>query len=120
MGSLDQFVSVQSELLELERKAELEQSEQLLQDISDKDLEKRGIGINKLSLSGTALGLFGKSVVKLCKWKNGVGAWPLPANNLSGGDIVGMSPSGSSEQIASGIITKIGSCLLYTSDAADE
>ena len=110
MISLDKFVALQSELLGLEREAELEQAEQLVANINDKDLEKRGIGLTKLSIGGKTVGLFGKTVLHLVKWRGGV---ELPANNLSTGDIVGLSPSSGAaasteQQIASGIITKIG------------
>lgn len=109
--SLESFVTTQFELLELEREAELLESESQSSSLSDKELERRGIGLSKLILSGTSVGLYGKSLVHL-EGKE------FPAHRLGPGDIVGLSsskaaPESAREKIASsGVVTKMGTASL--------
>lgn len=72
-------------LLQVERSAEVEESLNNRSNVSGIELEKQGILISKLIVSGVKTGLFGRVLVKVKKEFT-----VLPPHKLTAGDIVGL------------------------------
>ena len=84
--NMEEFVRKQKELLALEREAELEQTAQLLEGLPLRDLCQRGVGLQKLWISGSKTGLYGRTIITLCQRNSA----EFPAHNITSGDIVGV------------------------------
>jgi len=87
---MDEFVRRQRELLELEKEAELEESALLLENTSVRELCHQGLALQRLWISGSRTGLYGRTIVTFSTRNSLV----LPANSLSSGDIVGVIKQG--------------------------
>ncbi len=81
-NSLEDFVSQQLDLLNLERDAEIAESRRLQENVPAKQLQEKGICMLNLVVNGLRSGLYGRTIVTFgCKM---VGK-ELPASNLSSG-----------------------------------
>ena len=89
--SLDSFVSSQSQLLELERDAEVTQSQDQFatSDRSDRShlnrLVLKGSAVKDVVVDSTRTALFGRTQVT---FRNKIHSNPLPANSFSNGKLV--------------------------------
>ena len=118
-ASVEDFVSQQLNLLNLERDAEISESRKLQENTSAKQLQEKGVCLMNLSLQCIRSGLYGRSVASFASKIVGK---ELPSTNLSSGildifkilaivgDIVGIFPNGGTtqlekDQICSGIIS---------------
>ena len=103
--------------MELERAAEVEQSEAVLKGMRPETAQRRGralLGLKCVDLRG---GLLGKTVVTLeLASRKTSQTPPLPPHKLSPHDVVCVRP-GKGDTCGEPLCT---GCLLYTSDAADE
>ena len=86
---MEDFISKTENLLTLERKAEVEQCEELLsaQIIQDsKRLETKGLCITKLSVSHQRIGLYGRSIVTFTRGNKKSSAKDLPSSHFTTGN----------------------------------
>ncbi|XP_071796119.1 DNA-binding protein SMUBP-2-like [Asterias amurensis] len=104
------FVQKHTELLSLEREAEIAETSALIENTPLKELQRRGVCLLKLHLVNQSTGLYGRTLVKFAPNK-GHGDGNLPAHNLNPGDIVGVGQShgggASSTDDPSGIVSKV-------------
>ncbi|XP_038663403.1 DNA-binding protein SMUBP-2 [Scyliorhinus canicula] len=103
------FVSQNLELLQEERAAEIEETRAWQENISVKELQRRGVCLLKLQVVSQKTGLYGRFLVNFEPRRHETNA-ALPSNNFSSGDIVGLYDSQGSaplDQLASGIVTRI-------------
>uniref|UniRef100_A0A671G6J5 Immunoglobulin mu DNA binding protein 2 n=1 Tax=Rhinolophus ferrumequinum TaxID=59479 RepID=A0A671G6J5_RHIFE len=103
-AAVENFVTKQLDLLELERDAEVEERRSWQENISLKELQSRGVCLLKLQVSSQQTGLYGRLLVTF-EPRRGVSAGVLPSNSFTSGDIVGLYDEGS--QLATGILTRI-------------
>ena len=82
-NSLEDFVSQQLDLLNLERDAEIAESRRLQENIPAKQLQEKGIGLLNLNVHGLRSGLYGRTIVTFCCK---IAGKELPSSNLSSGD----------------------------------
>jgi len=83
-------VGQQKELLGLEREAELQQTAELLQGLPVRALCLRGLALQKLWVSGSKTGLYGRTIVSLVQRNSA----EFPAHSITSGDIVGVIKQG--------------------------
>ncbi|XP_067137867.1 DNA-binding protein SMUBP-2-like [Centruroides vittatus] len=105
--AVDKFVSKHLELLNIERDAEVEQSQCMQTSISLANLQRKGICISKLRLGSCHTGLFGRSI---CVFEPFTPGKTFEAHGFTAGDIVGIITSGSDdnrETIASGVVSRV-------------
>ena len=79
--SLEAFVSLQKELLEIEHKAELDQASEMAS-ASVNSMEKKGMAVAKLFPVAMRTGMYGRTVITLQKNMK----QELPANSLTTGE----------------------------------
>jgi len=82
--SAQDFVVHQLELLKLERKTEIAESQKLLKTVSSKKLEEKGVCLMNLVINHIRSGLYGRTVVSFVSKVVGK---ELPATSLSSGTI---------------------------------
>lgn len=83
-NSIEDFVSQQLELINLEKDAEVAESRRLQENVPPKQLQEKGVCILSLVIQGLRSGLYGRTIVTFgCKL---VGK-ELPSSNLSSGRI---------------------------------
>uniref|UniRef100_T1J301 PH and SEC7 domain-containing protein 4 n=1 Tax=Strigamia maritima TaxID=126957 RepID=T1J301_STRMM len=106
--NMEEFVAKHLELLNLEREEEITENSKQYQDVSIKQLERRGICILKLRISSRFTGFYGRSIFSFEPF------WPgksLPAHKITNGDIVGVNyyqkgNTDLSKPLASGVVIK--------------
>ncbi|XP_064423383.1 DNA-binding protein SMUBP-2 [Latimeria chalumnae] len=107
---VENFVSQNLELLKEEREAEIEETRAWQENISLKELQRRGVCLLKLHVASQRTGLFGRLLVIFQPRKYEPDA-TLPSNSFGPGDIVGLCDSQgsgqSSDQLATGIVTRV-------------
>ncbi|XP_067663777.1 DNA-binding protein SMUBP-2-like [Haliotis asinina] len=106
--TLELFVRKTLELLNKEREAEVEETRVLTEKLPPKELQRRGVCLLKLRLTGRNSGLYGRTLVTFEPFWAGK---DFPSHNLTPGDIVGLSLSQGetqNESLASGIVSKVG------------
>jgi ATP-dependent RNA/DNA helicase IGHMBP2 len=81
---IDAFVAKHRELLELERQEEVEESRRLHAELSDSELERRGVALLRLKVAEEGIGLGGRTLLVLAPSRGG----ELPAHRIATGDIV--------------------------------
>lgn len=79
----EDFVVQQLELLQLERNAEITESQKLLDSVSSKKLEEKGVCMMNLVINHIRSGLYGRTVVAFV---SKVAGKILPATSLSNGN----------------------------------
>ena len=84
---MEDFVAKTEKLLSLERKAEVEQCEELLSTQDSKRLESKGLCITKLSVSNQRTGLYGRSIITFTRGNKGRVTKDLPCNRFTAGMI---------------------------------
>ncbi|XP_075401359.1 DNA-binding protein SMUBP-2 [Tenrec ecaudatus] len=105
--TVDSFVTKQLDLLELERDAEVEERRAWQENISPKELQRRGVCLLKLSVSSQRTGLYGRLLATFEPRKYGPEAF-LPSNNFTSGDIVGLYDAAhEGTQLATGVLTRV-------------
>jgi ATP-dependent RNA/DNA helicase IGHMBP2 len=106
------FVARTTELLQLERTAEIAEAQAFQANVSLTVLEARGVALHRLRLVSLATAMYGRSLVVLATKRHGlVTDCPLPATKLSPGSIVDLRRSkpggGAAETLASGVVTRL-------------
>ncbi|XP_072015866.1 DNA-binding protein SMUBP-2-like [Amphiura filiformis] len=111
--AVQEFVTKQNELLALEREAEIEESSTLLENVSSKELQRRGVCLLKLHISNQSTGLYGRTLLTF-ELPKGHGDGKLPTHTFSSGDIIGVGPvhGSPSSQVASGIVSRVGTSFI--------
>ncbi|RXN00564.1 DNA-binding protein SMUBP-2 [Acipenser ruthenus] len=118
--SVESFVSKALELLEEEREAEIEETRLWQENISLKELQRKGVCLLKLHIGSQKTGLYGRLLVTFEPRKYDSSA-VLCSNSFGPGDIVGLYDSvgiGPSSQLATGVVTRVTQS--YLSVAFDE
>lgn len=82
---MEDFVAKTEKLLSLERKAEVEQCEELLSTQDSRRLESRGLCITKLSVSHQRTGLYGRNIITFTKGNKKRPTYDLPCNRFTAG-----------------------------------
>jgi hypothetical protein len=85
--SLEHFIQVNEELLQLERADEAKEQANIFSKLSLESLEKRGVCLRRLDVLASSTGLYGRTMVTF-KLTNGL---PLPATRIGPGDTVSVS-----------------------------
>lgn len=89
LRDLETFVTLHIELLELERRAEIDEVERALATLPDAELERRGWTLRRLAVADVATGVGGRVLLVL---ENSRGE-PLPAHRFGPGDTVALRPN---------------------------
>ncbi|MGA0870732.1 MAG: AAA domain-containing protein, partial [Planctomycetota bacterium] len=100
---LDTFIRRQLDLLELEREAEIEEVERLRSELSDAELERRGLTLRRLTLRDTDVGLGGRSLLVLEPSRGG----ELPAHRFASGDLVALREGRDDEAARIGVVDSV-------------
>jgi DNA polymerase alpha-associated DNA helicase A len=97
--SIAAFAATELELLDLELKAELEETNLLVSQTAPTTLQRAGLAILNLMISSQRTGLGGKTVLEL-ELDSAVGGGDIPEHGIRVGDIVGIAdqPSGSAKK----------------------
>ncbi|XP_059565803.1 DNA-binding protein SMUBP-2 isoform X1 [Myotis daubentonii] len=103
-AAVETFVAKQLDLLELERDAEVEERRSWQENVSLKELQRRGVCLLRLQASSQRTGLYGQLLVTF-EPPRCASAGVLPSNSFSSGDIVGLNDEGG--QLATGVLTRI-------------
>ncbi|XP_075044094.1 DNA-binding protein SMUBP-2 [Mixophyes fleayi] len=103
---MELFVKTQLELLIEERDAEIEETRAWQENVSLKELQRKGVCLLKLRVSSQRTGLYGRFLVTFTPKYDADAV--LPSNNFRSGDIVGLYESDSgSEPLSTGIVSGI-------------
>ncbi|XP_075693819.1 DNA-binding protein SMUBP-2 [Rhinoderma darwinii] len=104
---MEEFVKIQLELLQEEREAEIEETRAWQENVSLKELQRKGVCLLKLQVSNQRTGLYGRLLVTFTPRKYDTEA-VLPTNRFGSGDIVGLYDSNApKESLATGIVSGI-------------
>ncbi|XP_056382691.1 DNA-binding protein SMUBP-2 [Hyla sarda] len=104
---MEEFVKTQLHLLQEEREAEIEETRAWRENVSLKELQRRGVCLLKLQVANQRTGLYGRLLVTFTPRKYDADA-VLPTNSFGSGDIVGVYDSNApKEPIATGIVSGI-------------
>ncbi|XP_053576418.1 DNA-binding protein SMUBP-2 [Bombina bombina] len=104
---MEKFVSDQLQLLSAEREAEIEETRAYQENVSLKELQRKGVCLLKLQVANQRTGLYGRLIVTFTPRKYDSDT-VLPSNNFGSGDIVGLYESTSpSEPLGTGIVAGI-------------
>ncbi|MGH0140018.1 UNVERIFIED_CONTAM: hypothetical protein FKN15_036684 [Acipenser sinensis] len=107
--AVESFVSKTLELLEEEREAEIEETRLWQENISLKELQRKGVCLLKLHIGSQKTGLYGRLLVTFEPRKYDSSA-VLCSNSFGPGDIVGLYDSegiGPFSQLATGVVTRV-------------
>ena len=97
LPELDIFVALHLELLEVERRAEIDEVQRTLATLPDVELERRGLTLRRLAVADLETGVGGRVHAVLESSRNE----PLPAHRLGPGDTVALRPN--SDKNAAGV-----------------
>lgn len=86
-ANLPKFVAKTISLLNLERKAEIEETRSLQENISPKELQKRGVCLLKLRIRGRKTGLYGRCLLTFELNKPGSDG-KLPSHSFTPGSLL--------------------------------
>lgn len=104
---MEEFIKTHLELLKEEREAEIEEARTWQENISLKELQRKGVCLLKLQVANQKTGLYGRLLVTFTPRKYDAEA-VLPSNCFGSGDIVGVYESSSpSEPLATGIVSGV-------------
>ncbi|XP_044125876.1 DNA-binding protein SMUBP-2 [Bufo gargarizans] len=104
---MEEFVKTQLELLQEEREAEIEEARAWQENVSLKELQRKGVCLLKLQVANQRTGLYGRLLVTFTPRKYDTEA-VLPTNRFGSGDIVGLYDSSApKEAISTGIVSGI-------------
>lgn len=113
--SLEEFIYIQEELLQLEQNAEVQERHMLYENCSVKELEKRGVCVRYLTVAHQKTGMYGRFLVKFIlptlkciTAKEDVSAADrITTHKLTPGDIIGLYPNKSEgiEPLSTGVVT---------------
>ncbi|XP_018422671.1 PREDICTED: DNA-binding protein SMUBP-2, partial [Nanorana parkeri] len=104
---MEEFVKTQLELLKEEREAEIEEARTWRENVSLKELQRKGVCLLKLQVANQKTGLYGRLLVTFTPRKYDAEA-VLPSNSFGSGDIVGVYESISpNEPLATGIVSGV-------------
>ncbi|XP_052076083.1 DNA-binding protein SMUBP-2-like isoform X25 [Mytilus californianus] len=104
---MEKFIETHLKLLDLERETEIEETRILTEKLPPKELQRRGVCLLKLKISGRKTGLYGRTILS---FEASGGIKEFPSHNITSGDIVGLCQSSSDQQTdsaGSGIITRV-------------
>lgn len=111
--AVEEYVQKTLDLLDKERAAEIEETQTLLERLSAKELERRGVCLRKLQLRSHRSGLYGRMVAVFepePKHKGKNSKEELPSCNITPGDIVGVGLTSSDptdKPLTSGIVLQM-------------
>ncbi|KAG5839939.1 hypothetical protein ANANG_G00210620 [Anguilla anguilla] len=106
---VESFVSRTLELLREEREAEIEETRSWQENVSLKDLQRKGVCLLKLQLESQRTSLYGRLLGLFVPRKH-LATKILPSNSFGPGDIVGLydvEGCASSSQLGSGVVTQV-------------
>ncbi|KAK3727630.1 hypothetical protein QZH41_017651, partial [Actinostola sp. cb2023] len=109
MADVSSFVDKTIYLLNIERKAEVDEARATQENCSLNELQKKGVCLLKLRVRSRCTGLYGRDLLTF-ESARVVDGGTLPAHRITPGDIVGVSPCGSansSNEICSGIVSRV-------------
>ena len=105
--AIEDFVQTQLDLLELERQAEVEETQRLRASLSAGELERRGVALLRLVVVDCGYGLGGRRLLTL----GPSSARDLPANRFSPGDIVtfraSKRPERAADKLPTGVVHRL-------------
>ncbi|MEM7260379.1 MAG: IGHMBP2 family helicase [Planctomycetota bacterium] len=105
LPELEPFVDTMRRLIELERRAEIEESTRLLETLSAEELQRRGRCLLHLEMGGLDFGFGGRAQVELRSTKPDA---PLPSHRIQTGDVVMIRPAEStSEEGPTGVVSRV-------------
>ncbi|CAG5120566.1 unnamed protein product, partial [Candidula unifasciata] len=113
MTAVETFVQNTLELLDKERDTEIEETQFLIERLSAKELERRGVCLLKLQLRSRRSGLYGRMVAVFEPSARSVKKnekSELPAHSLTPGDIVGvglMKSEATDKPLMTGIVSQV-------------
>ncbi|WVQ79994.1 hypothetical protein IAT38_002095 [Cryptococcus sp. DSM 104549] len=122
-STLEAFLDRHQQLLELEKKAEEEQTRLLNSKCSPRLLEQRGLALSGLGVSGISIGLGGKSLIELHRPLAYHTSTALPPHTFRSGDVVrveahvsssgagkskGKKKEGEDESAVEGVVYRVG------------
>ena len=84
---ISRFVAKTISLLNLERRVEIEETRALQENISPKELQKRGVCLLKLRIRGRRTGLYGRTLLTFEVSKPGSDG-KLPSHSLTPGNVI--------------------------------
>jgi ATP-dependent RNA/DNA helicase IGHMBP2 len=103
-GVIDRFVENALRLVELERRAEVEETARLQRALSPAELERRGVSLLGLKIADELAGLGGRVLLVLER----AGGGELPAHRFQPGDIVALRTASASPASSSGLDAPTG------------
>ncbi|XP_028649365.1 DNA-binding protein SMUBP-2 [Erpetoichthys calabaricus] len=109
MMAVERFVAKTLELLQEERETEIEETRSWQENVSVKELQRKGVCLMKLQASSQRTGLYGRLLVTFEPRKYEATA-VLPSNSFTPGDILGLYSSegiSPSFQLATGVVTRV-------------
>ncbi|XP_039600764.1 DNA-binding protein SMUBP-2 isoform X2 [Polypterus senegalus] len=109
MMAVERFVAKTLELLQEERETEIEETRSWQENVSVKELQRKGVCLMKLQASSQRTGLYGRLLVTFEPRKYEATA-VLPSNGFTPGDILGLYSSegiSPSFQLATGVVTRV-------------
>ena len=102
--SIESYVTQTLKLLDLERSAEIAESERLAQLLTPQELQRRGRCLLRLQILDTFSGLRGRMHLKLGIDRD----TPLPAHRMGPGDVVSIQASGNSGgEAPTGVVVRV-------------
>ncbi|KXJ05054.1 DNA-binding protein SMUBP-2, partial [Exaiptasia diaphana] len=114
MAEVSKFVEKTISLLNIERKAEVDEARSIQENVNLNELQRKGVCLLKLRLRSRCTGLYGRSLLTFESSEVGGAESPdgrvLPAHRITPGDIVGVYQYGStaaSSEICSGIVSRV-------------
>ncbi|KAK1784903.1 hypothetical protein P4O66_018343 [Electrophorus voltai] len=106
---VESFVAKTFELLQEEREAEVEETRAWQKNLSLKNLQQKGVCLQKLNVGSQRTGMHGRLLV-VFEPRKSIGPSFLPSNSFGPGDIVGIYESegcAQASQICSGVVTRV-------------
>uniref|UniRef100_A0A671NPW4 DNA helicase n=1 Tax=Sinocyclocheilus anshuiensis TaxID=1608454 RepID=A0A671NPW4_9TELE len=106
---VENFVSKTLELLQEERKAELEETRAWQENLSPKNLQHKGVYLLKLQITSQHTGMYGRLLV-VFEPRKSIGPSILPSNTFGPGDIIGLYQAEGQDQpsqLGSGVATRV-------------
>lgn len=110
--SVQAFIQLQTELLKLERAAEMEENARLTENAALTVLERRGIALIRMGVLSTKTGMYGRTVISFVSSRGGApqdNSMPLPATKIRSGDILSVNSTGGGglKVLGSGVVSRL-------------
>ncbi|MEZ5966630.1 MAG: IGHMBP2 family helicase [Planctomycetota bacterium] len=117
LPQLDAFVALHTELLDLERRAEIDSVRVALASLADVELERRGLTLRRLVVADQETGAGGRTLLVLASSRGA----DLPANRFGPGDTVTLRPNDDKNaEGTSGVVVRVRAASLTVAIDDDE